>query len=185
MMVVPTNLEWMAVNMMVVMIMFMARVGWNTNLCGALKGSGEEDGTSLQGGGPRRTKEDHGRPSLPQVASLPPYHLPWTPMALTRSIHPAKKTKESTKYNHKDICFPGVVFGSASSDGVLPNWPSDIFLIFSHLSQNLKQICLIHFLIAKCMFLHFDFLLSVRLTGKTCRKMTLIGIFFRKLLLTK
>ena len=99
MMVVPTNLTGMAVNMMVVMIMFMARMGWNTNLCGALKGSGEEDGTSLQGGGPRRTKEDqggprrtnHGRPSLPQVASLPPYHLPWVPMALTRSIHPAKK----------------------------------------------------------------------------------------------
>ena len=55
MVVVPTNLEGMAVNMVVVMIMFMARVGWNTNLCGALKGSGKEDGTSLQGGGPRRT----------------------------------------------------------------------------------------------------------------------------------
>ena len=48
MMVVPTNLTGMAVNMMVVMIMFMARMGWNTNLCGALKGSGEEDKTSLQ-----------------------------------------------------------------------------------------------------------------------------------------
>ena len=59
MVVVPTNLEGMAVNMVVVMIMFMARVGRNTNLCGALKGSGEEDGTSLgreeDQGGPRRT----------------------------------------------------------------------------------------------------------------------------------
>ena len=95
MVVVPINLEGIAVNMVVVMIM--ARVGWNTNLCGALKGSGEEDGTSLgreeDQGGPRRTMEDHGRPSLPQVASLPPYHLPWAPMALTRSIHPAIKDK--------------------------------------------------------------------------------------------
>ena len=46
MMVVPTNLEGIAVNMI------MARVGWNTNLCRELKGSGEEDKTSLQGGGP-------------------------------------------------------------------------------------------------------------------------------------
>ena len=57
MMVVPTNLKGIAVNKMVVMIM--ARVGWNTNLCDALKGSGEEDGTSLgreeDQGGPRRT----------------------------------------------------------------------------------------------------------------------------------
>ena len=42
MMVVPTNLEGIAVNMI------MARVGWNTNLCRELKGSGEEDKTSLQ-----------------------------------------------------------------------------------------------------------------------------------------
>ena len=46
MMVVPTNLEGIAVNMI------MARVGWNTNLCRELKGSGEEDKTSLQWGGP-------------------------------------------------------------------------------------------------------------------------------------
>ena len=56
MVVVPTNLEGMAVNMVVVMIM--ARVGWNTNLCGALKGSGEEDGTSLG------REEDQGGPTM-------------------------------------------------------------------------------------------------------------------------
>ena len=161
---------------MVVMIMFMARVGWNTNLCGALKGSGEEDGTSLG------REEDQGGPWEAKLAagSLPPTLPPPMGSHGPHKKHSSgyKRQRHRQKYNHKDICFPGVVFGSASSDGVLPNWPSDIFLIFSHLSQNLKQICLIHFLIAKCMFLHFDFPPSVRLTGRTCHKMTLIRIFF-------
>ena len=66
MVVVPTNLEGMAVNMVVVMIMFMARVGWNTNLCGALKGSGEEDGTSLG------REEDQPWEAKLAAGSLPP-----------------------------------------------------------------------------------------------------------------
>ena len=66
MMVVPSNLKEIAVNMMVVMIMSMARVGWNTNLCGALKGSGEEDGTSLG------REEDQPWEAKLAAGSLPP-----------------------------------------------------------------------------------------------------------------
>ena len=131
MVVVPTNLEGMAVNMVVVMIMFMARVGWNTNLCGALKGSGEEDGTSLG------REEDQGGPWEAKLAagSLPPTLPPPMGSHGPHKKHSSgyKRQRHRQKYNHKDICFPGVVFGSASCDGVLPNWHKDTFLI-AHLS---------------------------------------------------